>query len=53
MFVDDLTLEIENGVKAEDEAQAAFEKQVYTAKKLIASLEEKKVNLEEEHAGAR
>merc|ERR1719262_672638 len=50
MLVEDLTSEIKNGIAAEDEAQAEFEKQVHTAKELIASLEEKKVNLETEHA---
>merc|ERR1719409_2240023 len=50
MLVEDLTSEIANGIKAEDEAQAEFEKQVHTAKELIATLEEKKVNLETEHA---
>merc|ERR1719473_873883 len=50
MLVEDLTSEIANGIKAEDAAQAEFEKQVHTAKELIASLEERKVNLETEHA---
>jgi len=50
MLVEDLTSEIKNGIAAEDKAQAEFEKAVHTAKELIASLEEKKVNLETEHA---
>merc|ERR1719262_1227218 len=50
MLVEDLTSEIKNGIAAEDKAQAEFEKAVHTAKELIASLEERKVNLETEHA---
>ena len=49
-LVEDLTAEIANGIQAGDGAQAEFEKQVHTAQELMVSLEERKTNLEEEHA---
>merc|ERR1719375_1620710 len=42
MLIEDLKMEISNGVKDEVSAQAEFEKNVADAKKLIESLEEKK-----------
>merc|ERR1719217_99975 len=43
-------MEVKNGIKDEVAAQAEFEKNVAAAKKLIETLEEKKVNLEEDKA---
>merc|ERR1719235_2613381 len=51
MLIEDLQMEIKNGVKDEVLSQTEFEKNVDAAKKLIATLEEKKANLEEEKAG--
>merc|ERR1719235_1121223 len=50
MLIEDLQSEVKNGIKDEVAAQAEFEKNVDAAKKLIATLEEKKVNLEEDKA---
>jgi len=50
MLIEDLTMEIKNGIKDEVASQAEFEKNVDAAKKLIESLEEKKVNLEDDKA---
>jgi len=46
MLKEDLEDEVANGVKAEEEAQTDYAAQKEAAEKLIASLEEKKVNLE-------
>lgn len=50
MIIEDLEAEIKNGIKDEVSAQAEFEKNVDAAKKLIADLEEKKSNLEDDKA---
>merc|ERR1719207_249245 len=50
MIIEDLEAEIKNGIKEEVSAQAEFEKNVDAAKKLIADLEEKKSNLEDDKA---
>merc|ERR1719146_50360 len=50
MLKEDLEAEIKNGVKDEIAAQGEFEKQVASAKALIADLEEKKANLETDKA---
>jgi hypothetical protein len=50
MLIEDLGSEIKNGIKDEVAAQAEFEKNVDAAKKLIETLEEKKINLEEDKA---
>jgi len=46
MLIEDVADEIKNAMKAEEEAQLAYEEQMATAKKLRASLVTKKVNLE-------
>merc|ERR1719261_2069655 len=46
MLKEDTEDEIKNGVKAEEEAQKLYDEQKAAAEKLIASLEEKKTNLE-------
>jgi len=46
MLIEDVADEIKNGMKAEEEAQLAYEEQMATAKKLRESLVTKKVNLE-------
>jgi len=48
MLIEDTEDEIKNGIKDEAAAQTEFEKQLAAAKKLIETLEEKKVNLEED-----
>merc|ERR1719313_1695357 len=50
MLIEDLQMEVKNGVKDEVAAQTEFEKNVAAAKELIATLEEKKVNLEDDKA---
>jgi len=52
MLIEDLEAEIKNGVKDEVGAQTDYEKQIDAAKKLIETLEEKKVNLEDDKAAA-
>jgi hypothetical protein len=47
MIIEDLEMEITNEVKAEEEAQLAFEKALAIAEKLVEDLEAKKVSLEE------
>eukprot|EP00429_Kryptoperidinium_foliaceum_P048739 CAMPEP_0176120000 /NCGR_PEP_ID=MMETSP0120_2-20121206/60349_1 /TAXON_ID=160619 /ORGANISM="Kryptoperidinium foliaceum, Strain CCMP 1326" /LENGTH=728 /DNA_ID=CAMNT_0017454431 /DNA_START=40 /DNA_END=2226 /DNA_ORIENTATION=+ len=47
MILEDLNDEIKNGMKAEEEAQLAFEEQMAAAKKLKDDLTAKKVSLEE------
>jgi hypothetical protein len=50
MLKEDLEDEVSNGIKAEEEAQTQYAAQKDAAEKLIASLEEKKTNLEEARA---
>merc|ERR1719158_1989841 len=50
MLKEDLEDEVANGIKAEEAAQTEFQKQRDAANKLIASLEEKKTNLNEAKA---
>jgi len=50
MLIEDLEMEIKNGVKDEIAAQTEFEKQVAAAYKLIADLTTKKENLESDKA---
>lgn len=50
MLIEDLTSEIKNGIKDEVASQAEFEKNVAEAKKLIETLEAKKVDLEADKA---
>merc|ERR550537_301355 len=50
MLKEDLEDEIKNGIKDEADAQMEYEKQMAAAKKLLESLEEKKVNLEQDIA---
>merc|ERR1719231_1750992 len=50
MIKEDLEDEVANGIKAEVEAQNQYAEQKAAAEKLIASLEEKKVNLEDAKA---
>merc|ERR1719247_3361088 len=50
MLKEDLEDEVANGIKAEEAAQTEFAAQKEAAEKLIASLEEKKTNLEEAKA---
>jgi len=47
MIMEDLNDEIKNDMRTEEAAQLEFEKQLAAAKKLKASLEEKKVNLQD------
>merc|ERR1712203_442886 len=47
MLIEDVADEIKNAMKAEEEAQLAYEEQMATAEKLLAALKTKKVNLEE------
>merc|ERR550532_3997778 len=46
MLIEDVADEIKNSMKAEEEAQLAYEEQMATAEKLRAALKTKKVNLE-------
>merc|ERR1712113_1319015 len=46
MLIEDVADEIKNAMKAEEEAQLAYEEQMATAKKLREKLVTKKVNLE-------
>merc|ERR1712079_705820 len=46
MLIEDVADEIKNAMKAEEEAQLAYEEQMATAKKLRKTLVTKKVNLE-------
>jgi hypothetical protein len=50
MLKEDLEDEVKNGIKAEETAQTEFQRQRDAANKLIASLEEKKTNLNEAKA---
>merc|ERR1719460_3128927 len=50
MLKEDLEDEVSNGIKAEEEAQTQYAAQKDAAEKLIASLEEKKTNLNEAKA---
>merc|ERR1719456_258454 len=50
MLKEDLEDEVSNGVKSEEAAQTEFQRQRDAANKLIASLEEKKTNLNEAKA---
>merc|ERR1719265_855630 len=52
MLKEDLEDEIKNGIKNEEESQTSYAAQRGAAEKLIASLEEKKTNLEEAKADA-
>merc|ERR1719271_2397430 len=52
MLKEDLEDEVKNGIKNEEESQTTYANQRSAAEKLIASLEEKKTNLEEAKADA-
>merc|ERR1719335_575474 len=47
MIIEDLEMEISNGIKNEEKAQLAFEEALAVAEKLVEDLEEKKTSLEE------
>merc|ERR1740117_2261466 len=50
MLKEDLEAEVKNGIKDEAANQVEYEKQMAAAKKLLESLEERKVNLESDKA---
>merc|ERR1719389_51382 len=47
MIIEDLEMEISNGIKNEASAQESFEEALATAEKLVEDLEAKKTSLEE------